>query len=77
MFYNKNLRLFQCCCNQLNVTLHADKTSDRPRKGKPRMTMPHKNRNLGSLHLQNCFLAMASSVTNVLSRGVSRQTVAM
>ena len=70
-------------CSRVAVTnlmqryRQTGRTADRPRTGRPRVTTPHDDRYLRTLHLRNRFLTVTSSATNALGHRVSRQTVAM
>ena len=60
------------------VLLHYRQTrqiSDRSRTGSPRVTMPHEDRYLCTLHLCSCFLTVTLLVINSLGHRVSQQTV--
>ena len=63
----KNLRLFPCCCNQLDATIQAD-----IRQAKITKTT-HEERYLRTLHLRNRFPAVTSSATRGLGQIVARR----
>ncbi|XP_071086482.1 uncharacterized protein [Haliotis cracherodii] len=59
----------------LNDTI--GRTADRPKTGRPRVTTPHDDQYLPTLHLRNCFLIVTSSATNALGHRPTQQPPAV